>query len=270
MKLLILGAHPDDAEWHAGGLATLYCAAGHNVRMVSVTDGRAGHHTLPPDELAALRTAEAAASAAIIGAEYCVWDFPDGELQPTLEVRRRIIAEIRSFEPDLVLTHRINDYHPDHRAVGQAVQDASYLVTVPHIVPDVPPLRQDPVVAYMPDRFTKPYPLCGDIVIDVGPHIETIVDMLACHRSQMYQWLPHNLRITDRIPPEEAERRQWLGQWYRAHLRPMADRYRRELITEYGEQRGREIEFAEVYEISEYAGTLNAPDRERLFWEFQR
>ncbi|QDU46718.1 Mycothiol S-conjugate amidase [Symmachiella dynata] len=265
LKLLILGAHPDDAEWHAGGLVARYCAAGHDVKIVSVTDGRSGHQTIPPDELAALRKQEAAAAGSVIGATYDVWEFPDGSLQPTLDVRRKIIAQIRQFAPDLVLTHRVNDYHPDHRAVGQAVQDASYMVTVPHVVPEVPALRHDPIVAYMPDRFTKPNPLTGDIVIDVGEQVEIIVAMLACHKSQVFDWLPYNLGISDQLSDDLAERLQWLSDWYREHLRPMADRYRDELLAAYGEQRGRAIEYAEVYEISEYAGTFDEAARQRLF-----
>ena len=265
LKLLILGAHPDDAEWHAGGLGAIYRAAGHTVKMVSVTDGRAGHHEIPPDELAALRKQEAAAAGRVIGAEYEVWEFPDGELQPTLEVRHQIIAAIREFAPNLVLTHRVNDYHPDHRAVGQAVQDASYMVTVPHVVPDVPALRRDPIVAYMPDRFTKPNPLAGDILVDVGRQIDTIVAMLACHRSQVFQWLPYNLGIADQLPTDDTGQRAWLANWYRGHLRPMADRYRDELIAAYGNERGRAVEFVEVYEISEYAGTFDETARQRLF-----
>ena len=81
---------------------------------------------------------------------------PDGALQATLELRQRVIREIRGFRPDLVLTHRTNDYHPDHRATGQVVQDASFLVRVPRIVPEVPVLQRDPVVAFMSDLFTKP------------------------------------------------------------------------------------------------------------------
>lgn len=265
LRLLILGAHPDDAEWHAGGLAAIYRAQGHEVRMVSVTDGRAGHHEIPPQRLVELRRKEATAAAAVIGATYEVWNFPDGQLQPTLEVRARIIREIRSYRPDLVLTHRACDYHPDHRAVGQAVQDASYMVTVPHIVPETPALTADPVVAYMPDRFTRPAPLAGDVVIDVGGQLETIISMLACHRTQVFQWLPYNLGIADQLPAEESSQRDWLDGWYREHLRPMADRYRAELIATYGEQRGSGVEFAEVYEISEYAAVLDESQRQRLF-----
>ena len=103
-KLLILGAHPDDAEFHAGGLATRYCQRGRVVRMISVTNGGAGHHFRDSQSLVAVRREEAARAGKVIGAEYLTWDFPDGSLLPTLEVREKIIREIRSFEPDLVLT----------------------------------------------------------------------------------------------------------------------------------------------------------------------
>jgi len=130
-RMLIIGAHPDDAEYHAGGMAGLFARHGGVVRCVSVTSGGAGHHQMQTPELIARRRQEAAASAAVIGAEYVVWSNPDGGLQPALAVRDQVITEIRTFAPDVVLTHRVNDYHPDHRAVAQLVQDASYMVTVP-------------------------------------------------------------------------------------------------------------------------------------------
>ncbi|MCY2966071.1 MAG: PIG-L family deacetylase, partial [Planctomycetota bacterium] len=167
LRLLILGAHPDDAEYHAGGLAIKYRRAGHVVKLVSATDGGAGHYALSGTELSMIRKREAERSAASIGAISELWRFPDGRLEPTLELRERVIREIRTFRPDLVLTHRTCDYHPDHRAIGQAVQDASYMVTVPSICPDTPILRRDPVVAMMNDRFTRPVPMRPDVVIDV-------------------------------------------------------------------------------------------------------
>lgn len=265
LKLLILGAHPDDAEFHAGGLAALYAGAGHRVRMVSLTDGGAGHQTLRRPELVARRRAEAAAAAARIGAESALWDWPDGAFEPTLAAREQVIRELRTFEPDLVLTHRTADYHPDHRACGHVVRDASYLVTVPAIVPDAPILRRMPVIGYMPDRFTRPAPLAGDVVIDVGRVLDAIVDMLACHESQVFEWLPFNQQILDQVPTDPTARRAWLAAWYAPHLRPAAERYRRELIAAYGPVRGSEVEWCEAFEISEYGSPLDAAARERLF-----
>src|SRR6266850_450726 len=152
LRLLIIGAHPDDADYAAGGLAALYCAAGHVVKMVSLTNGDAGHHVKAGHDLAERRRREAAASAAVIGATYEVFHNHDGELLPTLENRRQVIRLIRSFRPNLVLTHRPNDYHPDHRYTSQLVQDAAYMVTVPAVVPEVPHLPRNPVIGYLPDE----------------------------------------------------------------------------------------------------------------------
>ena len=82
-RLLVLGAHPDDAEFHAGGLVATYRRLGYPVKLVSVTDGSSGHHERRPDELRELRAAEAAAAGAVVGAEYVVWSFRDGALVPS-------------------------------------------------------------------------------------------------------------------------------------------------------------------------------------------
>jgi LmbE family N-acetylglucosaminyl deacetylase len=266
-RLLILGAHPDDAEFHAGGFAARFRRRGGNVKIVSVTDGGAGHQSLPTNELRRIRRDEAAASAAVIGAESAVWQFPDGRLLPSLEVREAIIAEIRRYRPDLVLTHRTCDYHPDHRAVGQAVQDASYMVTVPKIVPDVPALARDPIVAYLPDMFTRPVPMRADVVIDITAELDTIVAMLACHTSQFFDWLPFNHGIADEVPRDAAARMAWLRGWYAAVVRPRAERCRGEVTAAFGADTAATIEFIEMFEISEYARPLDADARARLFGE---
>ena len=264
-RLLILAAHPDDAEYHAGGLATIYRSLDRSVKMVSVTDGAAGHHERSPEELIDLRRMEAAAAGAVIGATCETWDFPDGRLERTLELRHRIIREIREFQPNLVLTHRTCDYHPDHRAVGQCVQDASYMVTVPHVAPDVPALRKDPVVAYLPDLFTRPAPMRADIVIDVTDQMESIARMLACHRSQVFEWLAYEEDILDTVPEGEHERLDWVQTWFAKHIRPRSERYRDELVAAYGEQRGAVVEFIEMFEISEYARQPDTEYRRQLF-----
>ena len=265
LKLLILGAHPDDAEYHAGGLSATYRQLGYTVKMVSLTDGASGHHARPIEEMIRLRRQEAAAAGAVIGATYDVWDVRDGELMPTLEVRRRVIREIRSFQPDLVLTHRTSDYHPDHRAVGQLVQDASYLVTVPNFMPDVPALYRDPVVAYMPDLFTTPCPMQPDVVMEVTDRVDTIVAMLACHRTQVFEWLPYEEGILEMVPEDDAEKQVWLRAWYRQHVLPRAERFRPDLIAAYGPERGGRIEFCEVYQLSEYAASADVARRQQLF-----
>jgi LmbE family N-acetylglucosaminyl deacetylase len=265
LRLLILGAHPDDADFAAGGTAALYRAAGHVDQMVSLTNGDAGHHIMPGPELAMRRRAEAAAAGAVIGAPYEVLDNHDGELQPTLENRRQIIRLIRSFRPDLVLTHRPNDYHPDHRYTSQLVQDAAYLMTVPSIAPEMPHLPRDPVIAYLPDDFQKPYPFRPDVLVDVDGVLDKIVAMLHCHVSQFYEWLPYNTGRSDQVPREDEARRAWLGEQVRARLSRRADRYREQLVQAYGPRRGAAIRHVEAFEACEYGTPLDDAARRRLF-----
>jgi LmbE family N-acetylglucosaminyl deacetylase len=264
-RLLILGAHPDDAEFACGGLASIYRKMGHAVKMISVTNGQSGHHEKSGQELVDIRRAEAAASGKVIDAPYEVWDFPDGYLQPTIEVRERIIKEIRTFKPDLVLTHRPNDYHPDHRAVGQAVQDASYMVTVPPVVPEVPFLRTDPIVGYLPDLFTKPTPLQPDVIVDITDAIGTITQMLGCHTSQVFEWLPFNEGKLDKVPKSDDDRSLWLRGWVQSNLELRTERFRSAIEAAYGQQDALGIAFIEVFEISEYAGNMDGAARRRLF-----
>jgi LmbE family N-acetylglucosaminyl deacetylase len=265
LRLLIIGAHPDDADYAAGGTAALYRAAGHLVQMVSLTNGDAGHHLQPGPELARRRRAEAAAAGAVIGATYETLDNHDGELLPTLENRRQVIRLLRTFRPDLVLTHRPNDYHPDHRYTSQLVQDAAYMVTVPAVVPDVPHLPRDPVIAYLPDDFQKPYPLWPDVLVDVGNVLNEIVAMLHCHVSQFYEWLPYNTGTEDQVPQSDEARRAWLAEQTRARLRKRADRYRDELGRVYGPRRGGAVGYVEVFEGCEYGTPLDEAARRRLF-----
>jgi LmbE family N-acetylglucosaminyl deacetylase len=265
LRLLIIGAHPDDADYHAGGLAALYRAAGHVVKMISMTNGAAGHQVQSGLELANRRRAEAAASGAVIGASYDVLEASDGGLLPTLENRTIIIRLIRIFKPDLVLTHRPNDYHPDHRYTSQLVQDAAYMVTVPPVVPETPHLPRDPVIAYLPDNFQKPYPFQPSVVVDVGGVLDQIVAMLHCHQSQFYEWLPFNQGMAAEVPQDEGRRREWLAEQVRARLRARANRYRDLLKQTYGPQRGAQIEFIEAFEACEYGSPLDEAARRRLF-----
>ncbi len=262
-RVLLLVAHPDDAEVSAGGLVVRHCRGGSCVRIVSVTDGRSGHHTHPADRLVDIRRAEARAAGERVGAECETWDFPDGSLLPTLDVRNAIIKEIRNFVPDLVLTHRANDYHPDHRAVGVAVQDASYMVTVPHVCPDTPALRHDPVVAYMCDLFSRPAPLKPDVVLDVTQEFDVAVQMAACHVSQFFEWLPYHDGILDTVPNTAGERFEWLMEWLRKVHHARMAHFHQSLVERKLELN--ESSAIEVYEISEYARQVDADRLRSLF-----
>ena len=212
LRILVIGAHPDDADIKAGGTAAKWCALGHVVRLVSLTNGQAGHQTMHGPQLARRRRAEAQAAGAVIGAAYEVFDQPDGELDDRLEFRHQMIRLIRSFRPDLVITHRSNDYHPDHRFAGLLVQDASYLLTVPAICPDVPHLASCPVILSFSDAFTKPCPFEPHIVVDIEDEFDRVVAMLHRHQSQFYEWLPYNGGFLEQVPREDSARADWLAE----------------------------------------------------------
>lgn len=265
LRILVIGAHPDDCEIKAGGVTALYRAAGHHVKYVSVTNGESGHQRLPPVELAARRKAEAQAVAARMGIEYEVLGNRDGRLLPTLEARFELIALIRRYQPDLVLTHRPNDYHPDHRATSTLVCDAAYMVIVPHIVPEVPALRVNPVIAYLSDHFQRPAPFAPTVVVDVEPVLESILDQMACHRCQFFEWLPYTMCQENEFPRDAAGEREYLRQFYAAFNGPLADRYRDLVIQTYGEERGRKIRFIEAFEPCEYGSPLTDANRKKLF-----
>jgi LmbE family N-acetylglucosaminyl deacetylase len=265
LRILIIGAHPDDADIKAGGTAAQWCALGHLVRLVSLTNGQAGHQTMHGPQLAQRRRAEAQAAASTIGATYEVLDHPDGELDDRVEYRQEVIRLIRSFRPDLIITHRSTDYHPDHRFAGLLVQDASYLLTVPAICPDVPHLAACPVILHFSDAFTRPCRFEPHVVVDIDSEFDRVVAMLHCHESQFYEWLPYNAGYLDQVPQGDVARREWLSDRLRRRIEPLADRYRDLVIRTYGAERGGRVRTIEAFEVSEYGAPLDAPARAWLF-----
>ncbi len=265
IRVLIIGAHPDDGDIKAGGTAAKWCDLGHVVRLVSLTDGGAGHQTMSGPPLTSRRRAEARAAAAVIGATYEVLDAADGGLDDGLENRHRVIRLIRSFRPDLILTHRSTDYHPDHRFAGLLVQDASYLLTVPAICPDAPHMAKTPVILSFSDAFKKPCRFEPHVVVDIKGEFDRLIEMLHCHQSQFYEWLPANAGHLDRVPEGDVERRDWLDGRIRGRIAPLADRFRDLVVRTYGGQAGERVRYIEAFEVSEYGAPLDAEARSRLF-----
>lgn len=265
LRILVIGAHPDDCELKAGGVAAMYRAAGHHVKFVSVTNGNAGHQSLGPVALAKRRLAETAAVTQLTGIEYEILDNPDGKLLPTVEARFQLIGLIRRYRPDLILTHRPNDYHPDHRATSTLVCDAAYMVIVPHIVPEVPALRVNPVIMYLSDNFQRPQPFAPKVVVDVEPVLEQVLDQMACHECQFFEWLPYTMCQEVGFPTDAAGRRKFLQTFYDAFNGPLADRYRDLIVETYGPEHGAKVRYIEAFEPCEYGSPFTEEARKRLF-----
>ncbi len=263
LRVIAFGAHPDDCDGKFGGTAAKFAKAGHAVKFVSVTNGDAGHQTEGGGALAKRRYAEAQESARRLGiAEYQVLDNHDGELMPTLEVRRQIIRAIRQWNADLVLAPRPNDYHPDHRYTGVLVQDAAYMVVVPNVVADTPALRRNPVFLYFEDDFQKPAPFRPDVAVSIDDVFETKINGLDAHVSQVYEWLPWVDGRLDQVPKDPVARKQWLTGARAGRISPAL---RAALEKRYGAERAGQIRHAEAFELCEYGRRPSLDELEKLF-----
>ena len=267
VRLMVIGAHPDDCELSAGGLAAKYRSLGRRVKFVYATNGDAGHHEIGGAKLAEIRAEEVRRACAVADIEYQILDIHDGMLEANLSNREKFICLIREFRPDIIITHRTNDYHPDHRNTGILVQDSSYLIGVPNICPQVPCLREQPVILYAHDFFTVPVEFKADIVIDIDDVFDVKTEIAGCHRSQFYEWLPWIDKEFGDIPEAESERAQWLKGKFSKEDEKIAERFRSLLIDKYGPERGSKVKCAEAFQVSEYGGPLT-DEKRAIFFPF--
>lgn len=268
LRIIVFGAHPDDAEYKAGGSAVKWAKQGHHVKLVSVTNGDIGHWKEAGGPLALRRAAEVAACAKKLGVTSQVLDIHDGELVPSLEYRKLITRVIREWKADIVIAPRPWDYHPDHRYVGVLLQDAAFMVAVPFICPDVPPLKKNPVFLYSSDGFQKPYPFTPDIAVSVDDSFDQKLDGIHELTSQHYEGGANGSEEhVKSVPPasDEVGRRAWLKRRWGARQGGEADKYRDLLIKLYGPEKGKAVKYAETFEICEYGRRPSLEEIKKLF-----
>ena len=262
LRIIMIGAHPDDCDLDGGGTAILYAKMGHAVKFVSVTNGDAGHQSSQGAPLAKRRLAEAKEAGRRFGVEYDVLENHDGLLEPTLNVRLQVIKKIREWNADIVFAPRPNDYHPDHRYTGVLVQDAAFMVTVPNIAPETPALKKNPVFVYTQDRFQKPAPFRPDIAVDISSVYDQKVHALAAHVSQVFEWLPWIGHYTEKVPADSAQREKWLHSF---SVVPITPAVRTSLEKWYGKDAVSKVKYAEAFEICEYGAQPDEAEQKRLF-----
>ncbi len=263
LRVIMIGAHPDDAEGKGAGTAALWADPGAQVLLVSVTNGDAGHQSEGGGALARRRAAESQAAAKVLGTSWRTLGFHDGELEPTLEARKAVIRAIREWQADIVITHRTNDYHPDHRYTGQIVQDAAYMVMVPNVCPETPRLEKNPVFMYFADGFEKPYPFNPDVAVDITPVMERKNKAFDLMPSQMYEWLPWIGGNLEEVPQDPEARFKWLSERRSGRSGGWRERYGELVAARYGAEAAQKIQHVEVFELCEYG---RKPSREEL-WE---
>lgn len=266
LRIICFGAHPDDCELQAGGVATKWAAKGHKVKFVSTTNGDIGHWREAGGPLALRRKAEVEAVARALSITVEVLDIHDGELMPTLENRRTIVRLIREWEADVVISPRPNDYHPDHRYTSILVQDAAFMVTVPFFCPDVKPLKANPVFLFNPDRFQKPTPFQPDIVISIDDVIEKKLNALELMVSQFYEGgaLGSPALVPD-APDKQQQRRNQVREMLARRYTTLADRFRARLGDWYPPDQAAAIKHVEAFEICEYGRQPDKAELKRLF-----
>lgn len=279
MKVLMIGAHQDDNEFRCGGITAKLKAKGHDVRFLSMCNGSGGHHIMTPEETVKRRAGESAQVAKLLDIQYDVWDINDCSLVADLETRRKLIRYIRNYSPDVIITHRENDYHADHRAVGVLVQDASYMLIVPHECPDTPAMTDTPVIMYYEDYFNNP-PFELEDITAVDEFVDIKLKIADINVSQVYEWLPYTYH--EEVPEGKEERFEWLKglniteettdeevlaatRGYAVRYAKPAARFRKELIEKYGEEKGKKIRYAEAFGLSPYGGKLTEEIRKELF-----
>lgn len=266
LRIIAFGAHPDDCEIKAGGVAALWAEQGHHVKFVALTNGDIGHWQSAGGPLANRRREEVEAAARRLGITTQVLDIHDGELLPTLENRREVTRLIRHWNADVVIAHRPNDYHPDHRYGGILVQDAAYMVTVPFFCPDVPHLTKNPVFLYYSDRFERPNPFRADVVVGIDSVTETKLTALVDMESQFVEGGANG--NAELLPPGDAgrqERRRTVREYFAGRSQKTAETHRERLLEAYGPERGPKIRHAEAFEVCEYGRQPSRAELRELF-----
>lgn len=273
LRIIVFGAHPDDAEFKAGGVGAMWASRGHHVKFVSVTNGDLGHYELSGGALARRRKAEVERAAKILGIQTEVLDIHDGELMPSLENRKKMVRLIREWRADIVMSHRPNDYNPDHRYVGVLAQDSAFMVTVPFYDLATPPVEPNPVFLYLSDGFQKPYPFQPDIVVSIDEVFHKKIDAVDALASQVYETV-YGVDAKTRkerlaaIPKDPAGRRAYAEKTHGARYGAVANRYRDQLVKRYG-SKGKSVKYAEAFEICEYGRQPAEEEIRRLFPFFQ-
>ena len=207
--ILLIHAHPDDAEILAGGTLALLARKGHQITIATMTAGDCGSADHDPEEISAIRQEEARRAAAMIGASYEWLGFYDLAIFDDDPSRRRVTAALRRIRPDIVLTAAPVDYHCDHEATSALVRDACFAAPARNYstaefgnlerLPSIPHLYfLDPDGGVTRDGC----PVIPDFVVNVASTFEIKKAMLASHESQR-EWLRKHHGMDDYLETME-------------------------------------------------------------------
>jgi LmbE family N-acetylglucosaminyl deacetylase len=265
LRIIAFGAHPDDAELKASGVAALWAAQGHKVKFVAMTNGDVGHFESAGGPLAKRRKAEVAECARILGIESHVMDIHDGELEPSLENRKAVARLIREWQADIVMGHRPYDYHPDHRYTGVLLNDAAVVVVAPFFVPDTPPTVRNPVFMYYSDGFVDPKPFEPSVVVGIDEVADKKWKCVSAMPSQFGDKDSWQGRTLPNVPAGDREREAYLLELVKKRNVAVAEQYRQQLVALYGKERGQAFKYAEAFQLGQYGRQPSPDELKRMF-----
>lgn len=189
--VLVISCHPDDMEIACAGTLLKCKERGDRVVVCHLCSGNLGHEIIPPDELTKMRAGEAKRSGAIGGFEVMHGGFDDLEIYDSnRQSRDKVVNVIKMVDPDFIITHSPDDYMPDHIATSKLVFDACFAATLPNYHTEVEGKAKMVPIYYMdtlagvnfnPTEF-----------VDVTPYIDTKLEMLNCHESQIVWMRDHD------------------------------------------------------------------------------
>lgn len=265
LRVIAFGAHPDDAELKASGVAALWAAQGAKVKFVAMTNGDIGHFAQAGGPLAKRRKAEVTECAKILGIENDVMDIHDGELVPTLENRKKMSRLIRDWQADVVLGHRPYDYHPDHRYTGVLMDDSAVVVVAPFFIPDSPPTQRNPVFMYYSDAFKHPYPFDPTIVVPIDDAADKKWQCVSAMPSQFGDEDSWQGRTMANVPRGEQERKSYMLEQVKSRSAAVANQYRERLAALYGKERADKVKYAEAFELGQYGRQASVDELKQMF-----
>ena len=191
MRVLAIGAHPDDIEIACSGTLAKCVKRGDTVIVCHVSSGNLGHVVIPPEELRVIRANEAKKAGALAGIEVVCAGFDDLEIYDNnKEARDKLVDIIRYADPDVIITHNPDDYMPDHTAVSRLVFDASFTATLPNY-----PTKVDKVAKLVPIYYMDTLAGVGfnpTEYVDIAEEIDLKLQMLECHESQVVWMREHD------------------------------------------------------------------------------
>jgi N-acetylglucosamine malate deacetylase 1 len=187
MRVLAVGAHPDDLEILCGGTLARYVREGSEVVMCNAALGNRGSFEHTSEEIAEIRLREARRAAEIAGAEHVTLGFTDGEVDATDDAQRAAVVDlVRDVRPDLIITHSMGDYMSDHNETSKLVFDCSFHATLPLLDTGKPHYQAVTPIYFMDTVMGLGFHPTE--YVDVTSTIETKVAMLEAHQSQL-TWL---------------------------------------------------------------------------------